>query len=91
MLMSGMAFQTTSRLPASNSLRVTFGSDGPCAGQDPHRRAVRAGGGPAAHQLAALQLVPHYRAALAPGRAGRQNQPAVVRRQFALPGSSAAF
>jgi hypothetical protein len=45
MLMSGMAFQTTSRLPASDSLRVTFGPDGLCAGQDPRRRAVRAGEG----------------------------------------------
>jgi hypothetical protein len=43
MLMSGMAFQTTSRLPASNSPRVTFGPNGRCAGQDPRRRACPAG------------------------------------------------
>jgi hypothetical protein len=45
MLMSGMAFQTTSRLPASNSPLVMFGPDGQCAGQDPRRRTVRAGKG----------------------------------------------
>jgi hypothetical protein len=32
-------------LPASDSLRVTFDPDGLCAGQDPRRRAVRAGEG----------------------------------------------